>query len=676
MATSKFGVAQQEEGQIAQEVADLAHGEPDTVPEKDPLLDDYVICPPDETSAERILSDGSPKEGQDAGGGKFADFAPPNETPDGQRLRLPGMRPGPREEAQLGERLPVIDEQQDVELQDMTENIPVGDGLFIGDPKEGSGDDEEEPTKADQSIRLPIQMPSRPETSSEATDNANEDAKSGLKQLNATTLYGLAEGETREQGVQKYLDQHPEEVILESPGYPKPYPNEVNDMRNFSIDGSRGVQITIHDLDLNPTTDFLYIRPGNVGDENEKGPVLTGTYQEPIRFLISHTTVFTIHFVAQQKPEVEQTHRGFRLSYAPYGELNSPTTPTTTEVIVPQEELQWTIKELVITADMMELQSTWTTIKEAISNASNLYIGSHNLSYMPSRSFDVKLLARKCPDSWRNFENCVRLEFAVPLRPIFYELGDDDEGLDFGFGNKFLQKGFISISTTEATEPAYELNVERLEEMWTEFGQMELQRTGIEVYIMPENGRILITWIAISLAIVGTFMFILYTIWKIDIFKDYRRVSRNSHGFSADDDKNELKKKEYDISMFPSPHQVVPTFFPTGDPYNPAEAEAQYAYDNNTMSPWSEDFNDPRYPETSFNGGDPHGNQRSTVARPYEPISPAEFTPSHAQMDFTESPRLPSPSAGNRNNPFLSPHEGPRKPAGIPPPPPPPATRQ
>uniref|UniRef100_A0A182W784 CUB domain-containing protein n=1 Tax=Anopheles minimus TaxID=112268 RepID=A0A182W784_9DIPT len=641
------------------------------------LTDDYVNCPPeDPVAGEQLEVSAAPSpepQKPSAGHGKFEDYAPVVKDEKDRVIRLPGMRPrgGPFDEVKI------IDDQADVELLDMTENLSVGDigEVFenVAESVDGSGDDEVRPEQETvERIHVPVRLPTAPKNETVDPVVENTEAEGLLKHLKAEALYDLAEGETKAQGVKKFLEQHPEEIILESPNYPNPYPNAVNDLRNFSVDGGRGVQITIHDLDLNPTTDFLYIRAGNLEDTEEKGPVLTGTYQEPLRFLIPQTNVFTIHFVAQQDAEVEQKHRGFQLTYASFGNLNSPTTPTTTEVIVPQEELQWTTKEIVMTPEMMDLPSTWTEIKQALSNASNMYIESHNLTYMPSRSFDVRLLARKCPDTWRNHQNCVSLEYAVPLRPIFYEPTDDDDRLAFGFGNKFLQKGFISISTTEATEPQYELDVEKLNEMWEEFGQMELQRAGYELYIMPESSRILLTWIGISLAIVCTFLFVLYMIWKIDIFKDYRRISRSSHITPVDDDKNELKKKEFDISMFPSPHQVVPTFFPTGDPYGAPESDAQYAYDNATMSQWPEDFNDPRYPETSFSTGHPqHGNQRTGPTRPYEPVSPMDLSP--APVDFNVSPRSARPSAGSRNNPFLSPRGGGlRTSRGNQPPPPPP----
>uniref|UniRef100_A0A182NU88 CUB domain-containing protein n=1 Tax=Anopheles dirus TaxID=7168 RepID=A0A182NU88_9DIPT len=647
---SNLLVSAQQQEQEANEQVDLQSVLDGTIADGS-LTDDFVNYPPDVTN----VSDAQVETTPESQPSKFDDFPPSVKNANGERIRLPGMRPrGPFDE------LKQIDDQQDVELLDMTENISIGEigKVFeeTDDTVETSGDgeiqprddtatkqEEESTTQKEELIHVPQQVPKVPLDllDGSSTDVESAEEKGPLKHLNAQALYDLQEGESKSQGVKKYLQQHPDEVILESPNYPNPYPNEINDMRSFSVDGGRGVQITIHDLDLNPTTDFLYIRAGAENDTEEKGPVLTGMYQEPLRFLVPQTTFFTIHFVAQQDPDAEQTHRGFQLSYAPFGTVISPTTPTTTEVIVPQEELQWTTKEIVVTPEMMEVPRTWTEIKQALSNASNLYVEKHNLTYMPSRPFDVKLLARKCPDTWRNYENCVSLEFAVPLRPIFYEPTDDDDGQDLGFGNKFLQKGFISIATTEATEPLYELDVARLNEMWEEYGQMELQRAGYEMYIMPENSRVLLTWIGISLAVVGTFLFVLYMIWKIDIFKDYRRVSRTSHGLSsADYDKNELKKKEFDISMFPSPHQVVPTFFPTGDPYNGADGDTQYAYDNAGMNQWPEDFNDPRYPETSFTTGhhneqqqqQQHGNQRTGPTRPYEPVSPMDLSP--APVDF------------------------------------------
>lgn len=67
----------------------------------------------------------------------------------------------------------------------------------------------------------------------------------------------------------------------------------------------------------------------------------------------------------------------------------------------------------------------------------------------------------------------------------------------------------------------------------------------------------LLLWSGIGLVIVFVFLVVLYTIWKMDILRDYHLMSGR-----ADDQKNILSNQsEMDITMFPSPHQIVPTLF-------------------------------------------------------------------------------------------------------------------
>lgn len=48
----------------------------------------------------------------------------------------------------------------------------------------------------------------------------------------------------------------------------------------------------------------------------------------------------------------------------------------------------------------------------------------------------------------------------------------------------------------------------------------------------------------------------------MEIFQDYRRMTNK-----AEDQNNILSNQsEIDISMFPSPHQIVPTLFPSNEP--------------------------------------------------------------------------------------------------------------
>lgn len=405
------------------------------------------------------------------------------------------------------------------------------------------------------------------------------------------------------------------------------------------------VKITIHDLDLDPKTDFLYIRGGSINNTDEKGPVFTGTIDKAMVFVISHTTTFSVHFVSQHN-DSEQTHKGFRLTYAPSGTVVSPTVPTTTEMIVPREELQWLRKEVSISKAMLVSVETWPLVKVALANATNAFIDDNKLKYQPSRPEDIRILAQKCPDTWPRYEECITLEFAVPLRPVVVQVEDESEGLGFDTRNR----GYIPMTTTEEPETEYQLSTANLERMWNDFGAMALAKVGIEVYKMPENSAVLLIWIAISLCIIAAFIFVLYSIWKIDFFKDYRRISKLSRE-TQDEDRSELKQKEFDISMFPSPHQIVPSLFPTGDPYGDRNPEAQYAYDNATVNPWAEDHGQQRYDGYGDNLS-PQVQQKQQV---FEPLSPMDYSPSI--VDFNEIPEPRSPRR-SRNNPFLSPNSG------------------
>lgn len=487
---------------------------------------------------------------------------------------------------------------------------------------------------------------------SEEASGDEDDVSSSIQLIEAPKIYNVPDTESLDNKFAAFTEEHPEEIVLTSPNYPEPYPNVVNSFENYTVTGGIGVQITIHDIDLDHNSDFLFIRGGSVTDNDENGPVLTGKISSPVRFLIPHTTTFSVHFVSQHDESEVQSHKGFRLTYAPFGTVVSLTTPTTTEMIVPREELQWVRKEVMISRDMMVSVETWPQVKMALANASNAFVQLHQLKYQLCRPDDIRILAQKCPDTWPGYEECVSLEFAIPLRPIVVieEEVEGSHGLD-GKSRMVAGKGFIPLTTTEEPEVEYQLAKDNLERMWMEFGAMALADVGIEVYKMPENASVLLIWIAISLCILAAFIFVLYSIWKIDFFKDYRRISKLSRE-PRDDDRSELKKKEYDISMFPSPHQVVPTLFPTGDPYSERSAEAQYAYDNSTMNPWADEMDEPE----KFNGNpSTPRNLQQPKQQVFEPLSPMDYSPSI--VDFNEIPESRSPRR-SRGNPFLPPSNG------------------
>lgn len=112
----------------------------------------------------------------------------------------------------------------------------------------------------------------------------------------------------------------------------------------------------------------------------------------------------------------------------------------------------------------------------------------------------------------------------------------------------------------------YELSKANLANMWNEFGRAKFDGMGTAEFKPPDTNAIFLLWVGVSLGIVGVFLLILYGIWKYDFFKDYRRMSRHN-----DDNQIIMKNQsDIDISMFPSPHQIVPSLFPiNGDGYVP-----------------------------------------------------------------------------------------------------------
>lgn len=124
----------------------------------------------------------------------------------------------------------------------------------------------------------------------------------------------------------------------------------------------------------------------------------------------------------------------------------------------------------------------------------------------------------------------------------------------------------------------YELNALHLREMWEDFGRNAFLSNGYHArlflnfqyilfdgrnipqeYIIPDTDYMILIWSGIGLAITFVFLIVLYTIWKMDILRDYHLMTGR-----ADDQKNILtNQSEIDITMFPSPHQIVPTLFPS-----------------------------------------------------------------------------------------------------------------
>lgn len=142
----------------------------------------------------------------------------------------------------------------------------------------------------------------------------------------------------------------------------------------------------------------------------------------------------------------------------------------------------------------------------------------------------------QCSRAWQNSLNCLKIEFAIPLKA----------------------KETYAEGDLHAEQIEFELTNDHLVGMWVLYGQKNFLLNGFPQFIPPDAKKLLFIWITISGLIIGTFLVILYFIWKIDFLKDYRRMHWNTTN-----DKVKICKSDIDISMYPSPHQAVPTLFPS-----------------------------------------------------------------------------------------------------------------
>lgn len=171
---------------------------------------------------------------------------------------------------------------------------------------------------------------------------------------------------------------------------------------------------------------------------------------------------------------------------------------------------------------------------------------SHHHFAIGNRADDVFLqTVRPCPHTWSTPERCVRVRYAIPLASA----------------NALPAEQHIATNAND------ELSTERLEDMWRTYGSVEFASHWMPEYSVPDTDHMLLLWSAIGLGIVLLFLVLLYTIWKMDILRDYHPMPLR--GKRAEDRKSILdrKRSENDLSMFPSPHQIVPSLFPSaGDP--------------------------------------------------------------------------------------------------------------
>lgn len=115
----------------------------------------------------------------------------------------------------------------------------------------------------------------------------------------------------------------------------------------------------------------------------EKGPTITGHRTTQLRFKIMHTTNLFIWCYANQQND-DRNYTGFRLTYAPFGEIRSTTTEPDQTITVPPNKIE-TIDLLLVVPKLMQTEKTWQSFRNILSNSTNKYIQAHGLPVETAR---------------------------------------------------------------------------------------------------------------------------------------------------------------------------------------------------------------------------------------------------------------------------------------------------
>lgn len=243
-------------------------------------------------------------------------------------------------------------------------------------------------------------------------------------------------------------------------------------------------------------------------------------------------------------------YNGFVLTYKSVGVPDGNGT-SNSNVTIPLQEYA-SIKLFLEVPKVKQNNETMAQLRSLFAQSANKFISGEKLSIEPCKIENVKFIdVTHCMSSWPNSENCIQIELAIPLKTIT---------------NTTASNAKRNSSNNESGEDIvgeqieYELTTQHLHEMWELYGRSHFAQNEFHQFPIPVlfNRAGIVLWTLTCLGVLILFLLVLYFISKIDFLKDYRRM----HWKMSDDQNQMCKQSEIDISMFPSPHQAVPTLFP------------------------------------------------------------------------------------------------------------------
>lgn len=239
---------------------------------------------------------------------------------------------------------------------------------------------------------------------------------------------------------------------------------------------------------------------------------------------------------------------GFVLTYKSIGEPIQNET-NNANVTIPLQEYSH-IKILLKVSKVKQNNETLAQLRLLFAQSANKFITAEKLPIEQCKLENVKFVdVLHCPSTWPNSENCIQIELAIPLKIVANASVSNVKSTALSTG---------SGEDLDSEKIEYELTFEHLLQMWIRYGRPHFAQNEFDEFPPPNTKSFLVLWTSISLVVLLVFLLVLYGILKIDFLKDYRRMRWKM----SDDQSQMCKQSEIDISMFPSPHQTVPTLFP------------------------------------------------------------------------------------------------------------------
>ncbi|XP_059056070.1 putative uncharacterized protein DDB_G0287457 [Achroia grisella] len=318
------------------------------------------------------------------------------------------------------------------------------------------------------------------------------------------------------------LDE-PTEVT--SPNYPEPYPT--NNVVEWLFDGE-GVGIELNITDFNLTSvlgHYMIVKPGSSDGTGDDGLIFAYHLNKERRYRFMDVDKLYIKF---ESLFGNNTRRGFRLSL----KMIAPPEEDPDELPNPEPLLPTpnsTMSLYLAGRNLTGFEYIREEFRLLLADMATHYIVDNDIDRgLNSTTFVTQIThSYICNIQWPGYENCVQVEYAVPL---VYE-----------------------------DEREHRLNATDLSDMWLTYSTKDpfhtrLQSLGLSEFTTPNDGTVLLMWLVFSGTILITVMMLAFALWKFSCFDSYTRMQTFS-------DTDSLHNEKRNLDMYPTPHQTLPPLF-------------------------------------------------------------------------------------------------------------------